>query len=106
MEHLVSFLGDAWPLLALGALLVLAVVIINTHGRRLAKHEQWMARVEVRVDNLHRERRLRYARSLQSHRFPPTPGTILVRDEELIFSKDTKPYPEPPPGKPKKEGPP
>lgn len=53
------------PFLALGALLAGLVVAINMLGRRLERHDEWLALLDVRVGNLDKDRKATWARKLQ-----------------------------------------
>lgn len=83
---------------ALGLLLVLGVVLLNKHGRKLARHDEYLERLDIVLGNLHEERRRNYVQSLQrkTRRTPAPipPGTIQVSDDMLIVSDDT-PKPKP-----------
>jgi hypothetical protein len=84
------------PLLALLAGLLLGwLVAINTHGRRLSKHDAWLARLDIVLGNLHAERQRNYVQHLQRQttrtQRPVPPGTIEVRDEDLIIEKKEPP---------------
>jgi hypothetical protein len=65
VEHLVGFLRDFAPYLALAVFLALVVLAINLLGRRLEKHDEWLAQLDVRLGNLHKERAASWAQSLQ-----------------------------------------
>lgn len=53
------------PFLALGALLAALVLAINMLGRRLERHDEWLALLDVRVGNLDKDRKATWARRLQ-----------------------------------------
>lgn len=107
MQHLAPF----GPYLTLALVLVAVVVIVSRHGRRLTRHDDWMAVLELRIANLHKAREQNFARSLQLgrtsklHLRPPPPGTVEVTDD-MIISGDTDRVGSPPASPtPKKEPP-
>jgi hypothetical protein len=83
----------AFPFACLIALvLIILIVLVNGHGRRLTRHEDWLGALGQRVANLHKERAQNYVRSLQVTRRtppPPPPGTIEVTPD-MIISGDTE----------------
>lgn len=85
--------------LALLALLALMVWAITRHGRELSRHEEWQRVVNLRLDNLNKERDARRKRELQTARPPTLSDASTVRvTEELIVTHLQNP-------KAKKEGP-
>jgi len=64
------------PFLALGALLAALVVAINMLGRRLERHDEWLSMLDVRVGNLHKDRKETWARELQRP-FAPEPAPLV-----------------------------
>ncbi len=76
MQHL----RELWPLLerlapflALAVLLAAIVVAINALGRRLERHDAWIERLDVRVDNLDKSRKANWTRRLQRGPLVPPP---------------------------------
>ena len=81
---------------ALGSLVLCGgafVVVIARHGRRLERHERWQRVMELRVGNLHEDRRRAHVRSLQmvakhTARPPSLSGAKTVEiDEELLMTQ-------------------
>jgi hypothetical protein len=54
-----------WPFLMLAALLAALVIAINMLGRRLERHDAWLALLDVRVQNLDKDRKATWVRRLQ-----------------------------------------
>lgn len=72
-EHAAHIVGG----IALVALLAMIVAIVNRHGRRLERHQEWMRRLELSVGNLHRDKRRADVRVMQVHgRATPRPPTL------------------------------
>jgi hypothetical protein len=118
VDRLVSsdFLDHLLPFLALAALLAVLVLAINVLGRRLERHDEWLALLDVRVGNLHKDRKATWARQLErpfgaalevTERAPLVPPPLppraptleaidweeeLVKTEEMM-KKDTGRYP-------------
>lgn len=76
---------------SLFAFLALVVVAINIIGKRLDKHDVWLGQVDealhkldLRVGNLHEDRRRRYVQSLQTIRPPPLDGAKTVEMPEEL----------------------
>lgn len=65
MQHLTDWLGKFAPYLALAVLLATIVVAINILGKRLERHAEWLAMLDLRVDNLHKDKKATWARELQ-----------------------------------------
>lgn len=65
MSHLGPFIEAFAPFLALAALLAALVLAINMLGRRLERHDEWLALLDVRVGNLDKDRKATWARQLQ-----------------------------------------
>lgn len=79
MQHLPAWLERFAPLLALALLLAAIVVAINILGRRLERHANWLAALDARVDNLHKDKRATWARQLQlrpTERAPAPPPLV------------------------------
>lgn len=53
------------PFLVLGMLLAALVLAINTLGRRFERHDEWLSLLDVRVQNLDKDRKATWARKLQ-----------------------------------------
>ncbi len=64
LAELAAFLGDFLPYLLLAAVLAAIVVALNVLGRRLEKHADLIAALDVRVHNLDKSRRATWARHL------------------------------------------
>jgi hypothetical protein len=108
----VQYLEALAPFIALACLLAAMVLAINALGRRLERHAQWIERLDVRVDNLHKSRTATWARLLQRPPLvppplPPRAPTIDAtdwRDDHLttedLATADTGRYPG---GQPPKE---
>jgi hypothetical protein len=79
----------------LAGLLVGFVIATWSPRARLAKHDAWLARLDIVLGNLHAERQRNYVQSLQRQttrtQAPVPPGTIEVRDEDLIIEKKEPP---------------
>lgn len=113
MEYLLDHLDHyAWaPAAALLGLLAALVAVINWQGRKLSKHDELIALLDVRVGNIHRSREATRVRRMQNPLVPPPlplrAPTIDATDweEELIPTeinlKDTARYPL---GEPPREG--
>jgi len=121
VSHLGPFIEAFAPFFALAALLAALVLAINMLGRRLERHDEWLALLDVRVGNLDKDRKATWARQLQRPfeldktepaplvppPLPPRAPTLnavdweedLVDTEELL-KKETGRYPlgEPPKG--------
>jgi hypothetical protein len=65
VQQLIAWLREFLPFLTLALLLAALVVAINMLGRRLGRHDAWLAMLDVRVDNLHKDRKATWARVLQ-----------------------------------------
>lgn len=103
----VDFIANFAPFLGLAALLAALVLAINMLGRKFEKHDAWLATLDVRVDNLHKDRKAAWVQTLQSPRrqlvpppLPPRAPTLGAIDweEELVDTeelqkKDTGRYP-------------
>lgn len=75
------------PFIALALFLAFIIAAINHLGRRLEKHDDWLKNVDVRVENLHKDRERAHARSLQVKREPPPLSeapTIEVSADMLV----------------------
>jgi hypothetical protein len=66
------------PFLALGVLLAGLVFAINLLGRRLERHDEWLSMLDVRVGNLHKDRKETWARELQRPYAPTEPAPPIV----------------------------
>lgn len=76
---------------AVGAVIVLAallVVVINRYGQRLARHDWLLSQVNLRLDNLHKEKKDAYVRSIQVQREPPplSEARTTEIDEALLLT--------------------
>jgi hypothetical protein len=109
-----AFFEAFFPFLALAALLATLVVAINMHGRRLDKHSDWLTALDVRLQNLHKQREATWARVLRrtgeiepTERalvpppLPPRAPTLDAADwrdddsvTEELLKKDTGRYPQ------------
>lgn len=91
-----AYIGDMAPYFALSSVLVALVVVVNRHGHRLGRHDEWRRVLELRVANLHKARDQNRARSLQLPKKLPD-GTIEVEESWLLGDTlpDTKRYPVP-----------
>lgn len=89
-----AYLSDMAPYFALSSVLVALVVVVNRHGHRLGRHDEWRRVLELRVANLHKDRSAKHVRSLQLPK-PPPDGTIEVQESWLMgdTQPDTKRYP-------------
>lgn len=91
-------LAELGPVILFAIVLVALVILVNRHGRHLGRHDDWLRVLELRIENLHKDRAQKYARSLQVTRASniniPPPGTVEVTDEMLIISPPKK---DPPP---------
>lgn len=108
------------PALALAALLAALVAAVNVLGRRLERHAEWLALLDVRVQNLDKDRKATWARQLQrplelepTERAPLVPPPLPARaptigavdwEEELVETEEMKqtgryPHGVPPPEK-------
>ncbi len=109
MEYLRHLNPLVAPAAALVALLGVLVAIINWQGRKLGKHDELLALLDVRVGNIHRDREATRVRKLQHPLVPPplpprapTIDALDWRDDdadtEQINMRDTARYPlgEPP----------
>lgn len=88
MQHLEALS----PLLALAVLLAAIVWAINHLGRRLERHGQWIERLDVRVDNLDKDRKASWTRRLQRPPLvpPPLPGRAPTIDATDWHDDDLK----------------
>lgn len=73
MQQLLDFLGRFAPFLLLALLLAAIVLSINMLGKRLERHDRWLALIDLRVDNLHKDRKATWARELQRKPTEPAP---------------------------------
>lgn len=91
-----AYLSDMAPYFALAIVAIALVVVVNRHGHRLGRHQDWMRVLELRVANLHKDREAKHVRSLQLPKKPPD-GTIEVQDSWILGDTlpDTKRYPVP-----------
>lgn len=74
MEYLLDRLDPhyAWaPAVALLGLLAALVAVINWQGRKLSKHDELIALLDVRVGNIHRSREATRVRRMQNPLVPP-----------------------------------
>lgn len=104
-----AYLSDMTPYFVCAGLIVTLFVAVNLHGRRLGRHDEWMRVLELRVENLHKERKSQLVRSLQRPRRrinetepeppPLSQAATIDVDDSWILTKDTRKYP-----KPKREG--
>jgi hypothetical protein len=90
IRELAPLLERLAPFLALGALLAVMVLAINALGRRLERHDEWIARLDLRVGNLDKSRKATWARLLRHPLVPPplpprapTLGAVDWRDDDL-----------------------
>lgn len=93
MEQLTPLIWGAVALLVLFATAL--VVLVNVHGRRLGKHDDWIRAIDARVEGMRKPHDHGHVRSLNlttriESRVPR--GTIQVTDDMLITD-------EPPPRK-------
>lgn len=77
-----TLLGIAGGSLAL--LLVLIVVFINVHGRRLERHTEWIRLLDLRIEKMNRARSRDYVRALQTARPPPLSEARTVEIDEAL----------------------
>jgi hypothetical protein len=78
-----SLLERFYPFVLLAVFLALVIAVINVHGRRLERHQDWLRQLEGRVTNLHKQKRDAYVQSLQ---IPPPLSearTVEVSEEML-----------------------
>ena len=61
-----TLLDALMPYLLVGSFILLIVLAINVLGKRLEKHDQWLHRLDLRLQNLHKEKRQAYLQSLQA----------------------------------------
>lgn len=84
-------------IVCLAGLLLGWLIAIATTRRRLAKHDAWLSRLDVVLGNLHAERQRNYVQRLQRQTTrtgaQSAPGTIEVRDEDLIITPNEKKEP-------------
>ncbi len=90
----------AAPYVAVAALLIALVLVLNAHGRRLERHQEWLGLLKLQVRNLHRERERSYVQSLQIPRTPVPPslsgaGTVEI-DDSMLLNQETRRYTLPP----------
>lgn len=64
MSTLGPFIEAFAPFLALALMLATLVIAINTLGRRLERHDDWLRMLDVRLHNLHKQRQATWARRL------------------------------------------
>lgn len=114
MQHLLDFAGAFAPFLMLALMLAALVLAINTLGRRLEKHDDWLRMLDVRLHNLHKARQATWARQLErpfalepTEKAPlvppplppraPTLGALDWRDDNLptddLHTRQTGSYP-------------
>lgn len=109
MDDIGRFLADFLPFLALAAVLAAIVVAVNVLGRRLSRHDAWLAAIDARVGNLDKDRRATWARRLQRPfgeppplvppplPHAPTQGAVDWEEElvktERLQTKETGRYP-------------
>lgn len=65
MQQLLTWLEEFAPFLVLALLLAAIVFSINMLGKRLERHDEWLALIDIRVENLHKDRKATWARELQ-----------------------------------------
>lgn len=67
---------------------VLLVVVINRYGQRLARHDWLLSQVNLRLDNLHKEKAAAYVRSIQVEPVPPplSEARTTEIDEALLLT--------------------
>ncbi len=53
------------PFLVLGLLLATLVLAINTLGRRFERHDEWLSLLDIRLQNLDKDRKATWARKLR-----------------------------------------
>lgn len=95
-----DFVDHLVPFLALAAMLAAVVIAINIIGRRLERHAEWLALLDLRVENLHKDRKATWARELQRPTEkalvpPPLPTRAPTIDavdweEELVKTEEMK----------------
>lgn len=92
-----AYLSDMAPFFALAVVAVSLVVVVNRHGHKLTRHQDWMRVLELRIANLHKDRAAQHVRSLQVVKGKPPDGTIEVQESWLLgdTQPDTKRYPVP-----------
>jgi len=78
VEQLLSWLRHFAPFLALALLLAAIVLSINRLGRHLEKHDHWLARLDLKLGNLHKDRKATWARELQFGATEPVEPPPLV----------------------------
>jgi hypothetical protein len=83
--------SEALSLLAHIVLCLLLVAVsvaaaVNIVGRRLRRHTVWTERLQLQVQNLHREREARYVQSLQVGPL----GTLTPRPPPLADARTTE----------------
>ena len=69
MQRLLSWLEEFAPFLLLAAI----VLASNMLGKRLDKHHDWLARLDIKLGNLHKDRKATWARELQHQPTEPAP---------------------------------
>jgi hypothetical protein len=69
-------------------LVALLVVVINRYGQRLARHDWLLSQVNLRLDNLHKEKKDAYVRSMQVQPIPPplSEARTTEIDEALLLT--------------------
>jgi hypothetical protein len=103
VQPYLDYLERLAPYIALAAFLAVLVIVINWQGRKLERHAIWLARLDLRVGNLHKDREATRVRKLQHPIVPPplpprhpTVGAVDW-EEELVdtekLSRDTARYP-------------
>lgn len=99
-----SLAAHAAPFVAATCFLVALVLVLDWHGRRLSRHGEWLRLLEVRIENLHKDRERSYVQALQKPRTgstPIPPSLSLARtvevDDSMILNADTRRYTLPPP---------
>lgn len=104
MQPYLAHLEPLVPYIALAAFLAVLVGVINWQGRKLERHAIWLARLDLRVGNLHKDREATRVRKMQHPIVPPplpprrpTIGAVDWSDElvdtEKLLSRDTARYP-------------
>lgn len=111
MEPLRQLDPLVYAVAALLAFLAALVAVVNWQGRKLGKHDELLALLDLRVGNIHKDREATRVRKMQHPIVPPplparspklnaTDWSDESLDTEKLSLKDTARYPlgEPPKG--------
>lgn len=90
MSSLLAFLEQYGPALAVGLLvavfLAMVVVWVNHYGHRLDKHSEWLRTLDLRVENIHKDKGSAHVRSLQILPPPLSEAKTTEISEQMLLT--------------------